>query len=325
MRYATIPRTRGGMPALFSRFVSGAGLIGLCVFGLPRWAGGGESSALNLQQNSLSGKEATAQAGPLISKVGVLDAKTRHVILAGLDVFLRDDYRGPLPILVEAECFGRPATPSLAIDVNVYGADARLLNLTSWPEHGCSSYQINVAEVSGQTVVQGAAGIGAAPPAAVITGIAISVHYFGPRSADGPVNEPAVFVFNPVQGNWTEAKSFKPAVQEPQRAYATLSEHHQRIIGGVIALPDPLQADPATNSPSSLARPLEAVSPLDGYLAIDRIEPDSKGAYSVNLPLLLRPSRGPGPSFSIRYSSQGAPGVLGRGWDLLVSTIEVRG
>ena len=157
------------------------------------------------------------------------------------------------------------------------------------------------------------------------TGIAVSVHHSGLPKADGQLGNPGVFVFNPVHGNWTEAKSFVPSVQEPQRVYATLGEQHQRIIGGVIAVPEPLQGEPARSSPSSLAKPLEQISPVDGYLAVDRIEPDHKGAYGVNLPLLLRPSRGPGPSFAIRYNSQGAPGVLGRGWDLFISSIEVRG
>src|SRR5207244_221132 len=139
------------------------------------------------------------------------------------------------------------------------------------------------------------------------------------------LKDPAVFVFNPVHGNWTEAKPFMPSAPEPQRAYATLSEANQQIIGGVIALPETLQSEPARNTPASLAKPLEQVNPLSGYLGIDKIEPDSRGAYSVKLPLLLRPSRGLGPSFSVRYNPQGAPGVLGRGWDLSISTIEVRG
>ena len=132
-------------------------------------------------------------------------------------------------------------------------------------------------------------------------------------------------MFNPVQGNWTEAKPFSPAVQEPQRVYATLSEQNQRIIGGVIVLPELLQSEPTRNGPTALAKPLEQANPASGYLAVDQIEPDSKGGHTLDLPMLLRPSRGPGPSFSIRYNSQGAPGVLGRGWDLFVSSIEVRG
>ncbi|WP_157788340.1 RHS repeat-associated core domain-containing protein [Bradyrhizobium japonicum] len=257
-----------------------------------------------------------ALASSLTHTLIALDAQNRRASFAGLNVFLRDDYHGPFPVLVQADCFGPPATPPLAIDAATYGANARLLNLTRQPEHGCGSYQI--ASVSEPMKV-------GAITTTKDTGIAVSVHYSGLPKADGQLGNPGVFVFNPVHGNWTEAKSFVPSVQEPQRVYATLAEQHQRIIGGVIAAPESLQSEPARSSPSSLAKPLEQISPVDGYLAVDRIEPDNKGAYGVNLPLLLRPSRGPGPSFAIRYNSQGAPGVLGRGWDLFISSIEVRG
>jgi hypothetical protein len=259
-------------------------------------------------------------AGVLLEKMALLDVRDRRVSLAGLDVFLRDDYSGPLPVAVRATCLDRSTTPSLAIDATTHGPDARLLNVTRAPEYGCTSYQVSAALVQ---LAQAA--VGTPNLDAVLSGIAVSVHYSGPTSADAQTKDPAVFVFNPVHGNWTEAKPFAPAVQEPQRVYATLSEQHQRIIGGVIVLPDPLHSEPTKNGPTALAKPLEQVSPTNGYLAIDRIEPDSKGSHTVDLPMLLRPSRGPGPSFSIRYNSQGAPGVLGRGWDLFISSIEVRG
>lgn len=254
--------------------------------------------------------------------MALLDVGDRRTSLAGLDIFLPDDYIGPFPVVVRASCLGRPETPSLAIDAATYGADARLLNLTQQPELGCSSYRVSVVPLR---VAQVGGGVIAAGPAAIPEGIAVGVHYSGPIPADAQTKEPSVFVFNSVHGNWTEAKSFAPATPEPQRLYATLSEQQQRIIGGVIVLPDSAQSDPAANGPSALAKPVDQVSPASGFLAVDRIEPDSKGGYGVNLPMLLRPSRGPGPSFAIRYSPQGAPGVLGRGWDLFISTIEARG
>jgi hypothetical protein len=253
---------------------------------------------------------------PLASKIAKLDALNPSFSFAGVEVFLRDDYRGRAPITILVDCYGEPDTPSLAIDATSYGPNARLLNLTLRPEHACSSYMVAQVNDTPASVT---------PDNAQTTAIAVSVHHSGLRPTKGELNDPAVFIFNPVHGNWTEAKPFAPATRDTQRVYATLAEQNQRIIGGVIALPNSLQSEPASNSPSSLAKPLEQINPTSGYLAIDRIEPDSRGAYTVNLPLLLRPSRGPGPSFSIRYSSQGAPGVLGRGWDLFISTIDVRG
>lgn len=251
------------------------------------------------------------------SKSITLDSQNRRGSFAGLDVFLLDDYTGPLPVIVRANCFGRPETPPLAIDATTFGENARLLNITSLPAHGCASYQV-VAQVAAPAPSSNA-------PSVTSSGIAVSVHHAAPPPADAQFKDPAIFVFNPVHGNWTAAKSYSPSVPEPQRVYATLSEQSQRIIGGVIALPDSLQGQPARNDTSSLAEPLEQISPVDGYLAVKTIEPDNKGGYGFDLPLLLRPSRGPGPSFSIKYSSQGAPGVLGRGWDLHFSAIEVRG
>jgi hypothetical protein len=268
-------------------------------------------------------KQAAAGTGSsdsvqLASKSITLDAQTRRESFRGLDVFLPDNYAGALPVVVQASCWGRPETPGLAIDAKVYGDNARLVNITSVPQHGCASYQVAQITSAPQSSPT-------ATTATASTGIAVGLYYSVPPSAEGQLKDPAIFVFNPVQGNWTAAKPFTPSAPEPQRAYATLIEQNQRIIGGVIAMPDSLQGQPAKNDPSALAKPLDQISPVDGYLAVKSIEPDNKGSYSVDLPLLLRPSRGPGPSFSIKYSSQGAPGVLGRGWDLHFSTIEVRG
>jgi RHS repeat-associated protein len=269
-----------------------------------------------------TGQGDDSESARLVDKIAVLEARVRRASFAGLDVFLHDDYLGPSPVLVRVTCYGQQATPSLAVDAATYGANARLLNLTRRPEHGCSSYQVSAVPLQ---LAQAGGSVLPAGNNEVPTGIGVSVHYSGPVPADAQVKEPAVFVFNPVHGNWTEAKSFTPRTQDPRRVYATLSEQHQRIIGGVIVLPEPLQAEPARNGPSALAKPLEQVNPANGYLAVDRVEPDSKGSHALNLPMLLRPSRGPGPSFSVRYNSQGTPGVLGRGWDLFISSIVVRG
>lgn len=243
----------------------------------------------------------------------LLDEDRREASFAGIEVSLAKRYRGPYPIAVKVDCFGSSGTPALAIDPGRYGADALLMNVTRQSDHDCASYRV--------ALISDAADGTAAP----VESITVAVHYSGPVKADKRLSEPAAFVFNPVRGNWAEAKGYTPPKSEPHRVYATLAEHTSRIISGVIALPDPLQSEPARAQPASLTQSLEQVSPSDGYLSVDKIEPDSKGAYSVNLPLLLRPSRGPGPSFSIGYSSQGVTGALGRGWDLSISTIEVRG
>ncbi|MBY5625929.1 RHS repeat-associated core domain-containing protein [Rhizobium leguminosarum] len=257
-----------------------------------------------------------------LSATATLDQQHRDATLAGLKIFIRDGLLSRRPLSITVECFNAESTPGLAVDAEQYGASALLLNLTGSTEHPCSSYQVTAAASSSPGPVN-------APPAEVsadeLSNIAVSVHASDLSLNDSRLGDPAVFVFNSVHGNWTKARSFTSPSQESKRVYATLNEQSQRIISGVIALPSPLQNEPSRSEPSSLAKPLDQVSPLDGYLAIEGIEPDNKGAYGINLPLLLRPSRGAGPSVAVKYSSQGAPGVLGRGWDLSISSIEVRG
>lgn len=255
---------------------------------------------------------------PLDGRTAVLDAQNPILSFEGLSVYLTDAHHGRR-VLVHASCVGQKSTPALAVDGKEYGANARLLNITTRYDSGCASYRIASSTLDGGPVATILSGGGASQE-----GLAVSIHHAGVRPSD-LVKHPSVFVFNPVHGNWTEAKPFAPAAPETQRVYATLSEASQQVIGGVIALPDSLQGEPARSTAASIGKPLEQVNPRNGYLGIDAIEPNSSGAYGIKLPLLLRASHGAGPSFSIGYSPQGAPGVLGRGWDLSASTIEVRG
>ena len=184
-------------------------------------------------------------------------------------------------------------------------------------EGECDSYEISLAALDGAAANASEA---TDPPT-----IALGAHYAGPPPLAEQVSSPAIFVFNPVHGNWTEAKPYVPATREPDRTYATLKQQSQRIIVGAIVTPQSASAAPTKLSAEAISKPIDGVAPSNGYLSIDQVQADSKGAFQVSLPLLLRPSRGPGPSFSIAYDPQGRPGVLGRGWDLRLSSITVRG
>lgn len=269
------------------------------------------------QPSSLASLEAEPRPTFRDSATALLDRQNPAVAHHGLSISLRNGAVGP--VVVRVTCVGRSGTPSLAVDAAAYGAGASLLNLTAGSGHDCASYQVAGASLGTSLI--------SAPLLSrdrANEDLAVGVHYAGIRP-DAALAPPSIFVFNPVHGNWTAAAPFAPSAPEPQRAYATLSSSTQQIIAGAIVPPESLQAEPSGGTPASLAAPLENVNPLSGYLGVERIEPDSRGGYTVDLPLLLRPSRGPGPSFAVRYSSQGAPGVLGRGWDLAVSAIEVRG
>lgn len=245
----------------------------------------------------------------------VLDQATPKVRLLGLDVFIVDDHAGGA-VNVQIFCYGASATPPLSVDNAIHSEASRLLNVTDDTVANCKSYQVAANEVPSSAEI--------AIPSTSPQTIAVGLAHTAPRGGGGAASA-AMFVFNPVHGNWTEARPHSPTNPEPHKVYGTLTEHFQRIIGGMIVTPEALQDQPAAIGPSALSDPLDQVNPATGMLAIDGVEPDSTGGYGIKLPMLLRPSRGPGPSFSVEYSATGAHGVLGRGWDLRVSKIELRG
>jgi hypothetical protein len=108
---------------------------------------------------SLNDHTTARTSTPLKSISAILDRSTRHVELEGLDVFIPDNYRGPLPILVKGECFGASQTPAIAVDSAAYGPDASLINITQRPGSFCSSYQVTADLVS--PVAQGGTAAGA--------------------------------------------------------------------------------------------------------------------------------------------------------------------
>lgn len=260
----------------------------------------------------------TSQRDVIWSTTVILDGNSSSIHLADIELRLSGPQAGSEPVLARIDCFAQENTPPLKVDEAIYGRNVRLLNLTKTKKSECASFEVaavtNSAGVSKPGLATGSPG----------AGLAVAIHHSGKPPSEA-VGNPSVFVFNPVHGHWTEAKAYLPATRDAQKAYATLAEHYQRIIVGVIAQSETLQSEPASNTPSSLIAPLDQVSATDGYLSIDGTEPDSKGAYGAKLPMLLRPSRGPGPSFSVTYSSNGVAGVLGRGWDLSFSAVEVRG
>ncbi|MGO7655512.1 SpvB/TcaC N-terminal domain-containing protein [Rhizobium ruizarguesonis] len=249
-----------------------------------------------------------------------LDAANSSASFLGLEIFSPQHADLHAPIKLRVECFGADETPPLALDASVYDEDSRLVNFTGRSLSGCTSYQVDVADFDVQRTDGSVDESRNIPPRA---SIAVSIEDHAASNYGG--SSPAVFIFNPVHGNWTSAKSFTPPNPTPGRSYATLSESHQRIISGVIVTPNKMTADPVSNSPPSISGALGAVKPTSGYLSLGDLMPDSKGNFSKPLPLLLRPSRGAGPSFSVAYNSNGYAGVLGRGWDLSTSGISVKG
>lgn len=206
-------------------------------------------------------------------------------------------------IEVFVECLAEEATPELTLGSSTGSSSEKLINTTS-SSSDCASFKISTSAVG-------------AAVRHINFGIAtdgIATQSLGPSS---------IFIFNAVEGNWTKAEAHRPNQNDPTKAYTTLTEQTVQAISGLVVSPDLPTSEPF--SPQSLSETLESVDPLQGLLHIQRPNPNTTGQLSVELPLLLRPSRGPGPSFKITNSSAAGVGVLGRGWGLQISSIQVRG
>ncbi|TJZ83095.1 RHS repeat-associated core domain-containing protein [Paracoccus hibiscisoli] len=201
-------------------------------------------------------------------------------------------------------CLEENDTPALKLDAEAAANPARLVNTTA-SDDGCSSYLIEGLSGGGISVDTLSVGI-------AVDGIAR--REFGRAS---------IFVFNPVHGTWTKAEEHRPNQADPTKVYATLTTTSVQAISGIIVKPD--LPTPGPLSENQLGETLGDVNPNQGLLGMPRVEPDSRGQVAVDLPLLLRPSRGPGPSFKITNSPDIGIGDLGRGWDLKISKIHVRG
>lgn len=230
--------------------------------------------------------------------------QSRILSAFGIDVEYTGEFNEDLQIDVLVKCLLEENTPDLVLPQDTPATPARLINVTS-SEFGCTSYILSVAP-NDETAIDH-----------ITVGIAVG------GIAQQYIDEASVFFFNPVEGNWTEAEKYRPNQNDPTKTYAILSESYVQAITGVIAAPKLPSAEPFQEN--ILSEKLESVEPLQGLLHINRVEPDAGGSVSVDLPLLLRPSRGPGPSFRIANSADAGVGVLGRGWHLQVSSIQVRG
>ena len=280
--------------------------------GLLMWAGA--ASAGDRPQVPLPRAEAATSAtftltgsNPTTSALGV-----GFTLTAAGDERLAD--RDPVEIVVRCV---RDVDGGLMPDPTTWGPDARLMNLTA-SDDGCQAFDVEV-QVARSDDTQGEANVVEAPA------VQVSIAHRAVPGADPRVDPPAVFVFNPVAGHWTKAPESTSGVKEPQRSYATLSKEAHRIISGVIVRPDAAGADAAPFEPGDVSRQLDRVDPRSGYLDIGQVEADSRGNLALDMPLMLRPAKGAGPSFGVTYDGQGGDGALGRGWDLAVPTITVRG
>lgn len=244
----------------------------------------------------------------------ILGPSDRFIDVFGLRIFASAP--NDKPVLLEATCFPKTLTQKLKIEKEYYGADAFLVNDTRYSEAGCHSFELSwkTDEKDQQSHAE---------PQTQSINIQVNKHKSGARAAT--IVDQGLFIFNSVTGNWTKAQEIETNGASGAASIATLSKQRQRFLFGTVAIPKKALVDPVAFRPQSLTKPIDEVDPLSGYLGISPPQPNSKGQISVELPILLRPSRGAGPSFSIAYSGSGSSGALGKNWDLTIPSISVRG
>lgn len=236
----------------------------------------------------------------------ILDPENDVATAFGADIYFLDSDDQDEKVSITIKCLDESQTPSLAVSPEYHGTAAQLHNVTSTSSENCASLDILIAQAAGGDG-RVTIGLPQTPQANEI-----------PSSSD-----PAVFTFNPVTGNWAKAKEYNPQQAEANKSYATLTERWSKVITGVIVEPDALANEPMLNSAKTPTQALGSPDPYAAYLSVDDIAPNPSGTASFELPLMLRSPQNPGPRFKINYSSDRGIGVLGKGWDLIIDTIEV--
>ena len=116
-----------------------------------------------------------------------------------------------------------------------------------------------------------------------------------------------------------------PQLKNQKEFYATLSQEHQRVIGGMIALPDLLQTDAARTVPSSLTKPLDRISPVRWLPRSRSNQPGQQGRLHHRFASVASSvARSRSQLFDKVQFARGTRSPWSR-LDLTISTIEVRG
>jgi RHS repeat-associated protein len=128
-----------------------------------------------------------------------------------------------------------------------------------------------------------------------------------------------VFFFDEAVGKWHQVQTLKGSASA--HTMTASSTHFTDFITATIATPDHPTAE--NFNPNSI-KDMKAPDPAAG---IDIIQPPTAspdGGAHLSYPIRLPPGRlGLQPSLNVTYNSQGGNGLLGVGWDLPISSIEV--
>ena len=128
-----------------------------------------------------------------------------------------------------------------------------------------------------------------------------------------------VFFFDEAVGKYHQVQTIKGSASA--HTLTAASTHFTDFIAATIATPDHPQMD--TFNPN-LIKDVKSADPAAGVDLIAAPKPSPDGQAHLSFPIWVPPGRmGMKPELSVSYSSGGGNGMMGLGWDLPISSIEV--
>jgi hypothetical protein len=133
---------------------------------------------------------------------------------------------------------------------------------------------------------------------------------------DADVN---TFFFDEATGSWQQLS--RVSVDPTAATVTSLTDHFTDFISATVAAPD--HPEPLSFNPNSI-KDIKAAAPSSGVTLIQPPLVSNTGAANLTYPIALPAGRaGMQPQLQIGYSSSGANGWLGVGWDLSIPAVGI--
>jgi hypothetical protein len=150
--------------------------------------------------------------------------------------------------------------------------------------------------------------------------VSLTLPYDRARFVGGQAEDDlGAYYFDEVAKRWTQVQTLRGDGRGHTLTAAT--QHFTDFIAATISTPDHPTAD--SFNPNSI-KDLKAADPAAGIDLIAPPEASSDGSAHLSFPIWVPPGRlGLQPSLAATYSSEAGNGLLGMGWDLPISSIQV--
>ena len=128
-----------------------------------------------------------------------------------------------------------------------------------------------------------------------------------------------VFFFDEAVGKWHQVQTLKGSASA--HTLTAASTHFTDFIAATIATPDHPTADSFN---PNLIKDVKSADPAEGVDLIAAPKPSPDGAAHLSFPIWVPPGRmGQQPELAVTYDSSAANSMMGLGWDLPISSIQV--